>query len=72
MQKILAKTSVPLSYITREPITNKRFLVFIEVKNSPKKLKKISITVKNKKSIAVAITGVKDINTSILLTCLKK
>ena len=72
MQETLAKTSVPLSYITGEPITSKRFLVSIGVKSSPKKLKKIFITIKNKKSIVVAVTRVKDINTLVLLTRLKK
>ena len=72
MQETLAKTSVPLSCITREPIASKRFSISIGVKSCPKKLKKISITVKNKESIVVAITKVKDINTPILLTRLKK
>ena len=72
MQETLAKASIPLSYITREPITSKRFLISIGVKSSPKKLKKIFITVKNKESIVAAVTGVKDINTSVLPTCLKK
>jgi len=68
----LAKTSVPLSYIAREPITSKRFLISIGAKSSPKKLKKIFITVKNKESIVAAVTKVKDINTPISLTRLKK
>jgi len=68
----LAKTSIPLSYITREPITSKRFLISIGVKSYPRKLKKIFITIKNKESIVVAVTKVKDINTPILLTRLKK
>ena len=68
----MAKTSIPLSYVAGEPITSKRFLISIGVKSSPKKLKKIPVTIKNKESIVVAVTGVKDINTPILLTCLKK
>ena len=68
----MAKTGVPLSCVTREPITSKRFLVSIGVKSSPKKLKKIPITIKNKESIVVAVTRVKDINTPILPTRLKK
>jgi hypothetical protein len=59
---ILAKTGVPLSYVAGEPITSKRFLISIGEKSSPKKLKKISTTIKNKESIAVAMTKVKDIN----------
>jgi hypothetical protein len=42
------------------------------VKSSPKKLKKTPITIKNKESIVVAVTKVKDINTPILPTRLKK
>ena len=68
----MAKASIPLSYVTREPITSKRFLISIGAKSSPKKLKKILITVKNKESIVVAMTKVKDINTSVLPTRLKK
>jgi hypothetical protein len=68
----LAKTGVPLSYIAREPITSKRFLISIGVKSSPKKLKKIPATIKNKESTVVAVTRVKDINTPVLPTRPKK
>ena len=68
----MAKTSVPLSYVAREPITSKRFLISIGAKNSLKKLKKIPVTVKNKESTAAAVTKVKDINTPISPTRPKK
>ena len=42
------------------------------MKSSPKKLKKTPVTVKNKESIVVAVTKVKDINTPVLPTRLKK
>ena len=68
----MAKTSVPSSYVAGEPIISKRFLISIGAKSSPKKLKKIPATVKNKESIVAAVTKVKDIDTPILLTRTKK
>ena len=47
MQKILIKTNIYLFYITKKFITSKRFLISIKVKSSIKKLKKISVIVKN-------------------------
>ena len=47
MQETLIKTNIFLFYITREPITSKRFSISIKAKSSPKKLKKTFTTIKN-------------------------
>ena len=72
MQETLVKTNIPSSYVAREPITSKRFLISIKAKSSFKKLKKTFTTIKNQKNTAATITEVKNINTSISPTCLKK
>ena len=68
----MAKTGVPSSCVAGEPVAGKRFSISAGAKSSPKKLKKIPATVKNKESTAAAVTEVKDIDTPISPTRPKK
>jgi hypothetical protein len=71
-QETLAKTSVRSSCVAGERITGKRFSISAGARSSAKKSKKISATVKNQESTAATVTQVKDINTPISPTRLKK
>jgi len=71
-QETLAKTGVPSSCVAGEPVAGKRFSISAGAKSSPKKSKRIPATVKSKESTAAAVTEIKDIDTPVSPTRLKK